>query len=68
MAQMDITAVYKTEAAPIDLVEQQVGTENGGTSLMNQFKQRIPFNALLKMKGELLKPQLTFDITTEEKE
>jgi hypothetical protein len=34
---------------------------------MNQFKQRIPFNTLLKMKGELLKPQITFDITTDEK-
>ncbi|PWN70069.1 cell envelope biogenesis protein AsmA [Chryseobacterium phosphatilyticum] len=63
---MDITAVYKTEAAPIDLVEQQIGTE-GGASMINQFKQRIPFNALLKMKGELLKPQLSFDVTTEEK-
>ncbi|WP_347219791.1 translocation/assembly module TamB domain-containing protein, partial [Chryseobacterium sp.] len=62
---MDITAVYKTEAAPIDLVEQQIGNESA--SIMNQYKQRIPFNTLLKMKGELLKPQLTFDITTEEK-
>ncbi len=65
MAIMDITAVYKTEAPPIDLVEQQISTESA--SIMNQYKQRIPFNTLLKMKGELLKPQLTFDITTEEK-
>ncbi|OPB90972.1 cell envelope biogenesis protein AsmA [Elizabethkingia miricola] len=58
---MDITAVYKTETAPIDLVEQQVN--QGETNL---FKQRMPFNALLKMKGELLKPVLSFDITTDE--
>lgn len=58
---MDITAVYKTETAPIDLVEQQVN--QGETNL---FKQRMPFNALLKMKGELLKPILSFDITTDE--
>lgn len=58
---MDLTAVYKTETAPIDLVEQQVG--QGQTNL---FKQRMPFNALLKMKGELLKPILSFDITTDE--
>jgi hypothetical protein len=64
-ATMDITAVYKTEAPPIDLVEQQVSGEDA--SVMNQFKQRIPFNTLLKMKGELLKPQITFDITTDEK-
>jgi len=62
---MDITAIYKTEAAPIDLVEQQVSGEDA--SVMNQFKQRIPFNTLLKMKGELLKPQISFDITTDEK-
>jgi len=58
---MDLTAVYKTETAPIDLVEQQIN--QGETNL---FKQRMPFNALLKMKGELLKPILSFDITTDE--
>ncbi|MBK1897983.1 translocation/assembly module TamB domain-containing protein [Chryseobacterium paridis] len=61
---MDITAIYKTETAPIDLVEQQV---SGDAAVLNQFKQRIPFNTLLKMKGELLKPQITFDITTDKK-
>ena len=65
MAMMDITAVYKTEAPPIDLVEQQITGQSA--SEMNQYKQRIPFNTLLKMKGELLKPKLSFDITTEEK-
>jgi hypothetical protein len=61
---MDITAVYKTESAPIDLVEQQISGESA--DVMNQFKQRISFSALLKMKGELLKPQISFDITTDE--
>lgn len=65
MAIMNITAVYKTEAPPIDLVEQQISGQSA--SIMNQYKQRIPFNTLLKMKGELLKPQLSFDITTDEK-
>lgn len=64
-ANLDITAVYKTEAAPIDLVEQQISGEQAST--LNQFKQRIPFSTLLKMKGELLKPVITFDITTDEK-
>lgn len=62
---MDITAVYKTNAAPIDLVEQQLSGESA--SILNQYKQRIPFNTLLKMKGELLKPQISFDITTDDK-
>ncbi|WP_419869875.1 translocation/assembly module TamB domain-containing protein [Chryseobacterium sp. CT-SW4] len=59
---MDITAVYKTEVAPIDLVEQQLEP-----SVVNQYKQKIPFSTLLKMKGELLKPEISFDITTDEK-
>lgn len=64
-ANLDITAVYKTETAPIDLVEQQISGESAGT--LNQFKQKMPFNTLLKMNGELLKPVITFDITTAEK-
>src|SRR5690606_15581043 len=61
-ATLDITAIYKTETAPIDLVEQQMGLSQ---SEMNQFKQRIPFNTLLKLKGELMKPEISFDITTD---
>ena len=64
-ALMDITAVYKTETAPLDLVEQQLSGESAAT--LNQFKQRMPFSTLLKMKGELLKPEISFDITTDEK-
>lgn len=64
-ATLDITAIYKTETAPIDLVEQQISGESSST--INQYKQRIPFNTLLKMKGELLKPQISFDITTDDK-
>ena len=61
-ANLDITAVYKTEAAPLDLLQQQLGNTSG--SELNQYKQRIPFNTLLMMKGELMKPVITFDITT----
>lgn len=57
-ANVDITAVYKTKAAPLDLVQQQLQ----GDDQANLFKQRIPFNTFLKMSGELLKPILTFDI------
>ena len=60
-ARLDITAVYNTMAAPIDLVQQQVATEN-----LAYYKQRMPFNTNLILKGELMKPELTFDITTDE--
>ncbi|MPS72635.1 MAG: translocation/assembly module TamB [Chryseobacterium sp.] len=64
-ATLDITAVYKTQTAPLDLVEQQIAGETPAT--LNQYKQRMEFNTLLQMKGELLKPVITFDITTDEK-
>ena len=64
-ATLDITAVYKTKTAPLDLVEQQISGETPAT--LNQFKQQMEFNTLLKMKGELLKPSISFDITTAEK-
>jgi len=60
-ATIDISAVYKTETAPIDLVGDQAGGIN-----MNIYKQKIPFNTVLKMEGELLKPQLSFDIVIPE--
>jgi hypothetical protein len=59
-ATLNITAVYKTETAPIDLVDDQLGSVS--PSVRNTYKQRIPFHTLLKINGELLKPELTFDI------
>lgn len=61
---LDITAIYKTDAAPLDLLQQQLTGVSGAE--LNQYKQRIPFETLLKMNGELLKPVITFDITTAE--
>lgn len=59
-ATVDITAVYKLEAAPIDLLNDQLGTLNAATR--NTYKQRIPFETELKMNGELLKPTISFNI------
>ena len=59
-ADVNITAVYKTNASPIDLVEDQLGGKTG--AIRNTYKQKIPFETELIMKGELLKPEITFDI------
>jgi len=59
-AEVNITAVYKTEAAPIDLVENQLNDLSDGDR--NRYKQKIPFETELMMKGELMKPEITFDI------
>lgn len=57
-AEVNITAAYKTEAPPIDLVDDQIQDP----AQRNLYKQKIPFHTLLKINGELLKPELTFDI------
>lgn len=64
-ADMNITAIYTTETAPLDLVQQQLAGLSSAE--LNQYKQRIPFHTLLKMEGELLKPEISFDITTDDK-
>lgn len=63
-ADLNITAVYKTEAPPIDLVEQQLSGLSA--SEINMYKQKTPFNTLLQLKGELMKPDITFDITMDD--
>lgn len=64
-ADVNITAVYVANAAPIDLVEQQLN--EASATLKNTYKQKLPFNVLLTMTGELLSPELSFDIVLPEK-
>jgi hypothetical protein len=59
-ADVNITAVYKTDASPIDLLEDQLSGQTA--SIRNTYKQKIPFETELIMKGELLKPEISFDI------
>lgn len=59
-ADINITAVYKIATAPIDLLINQLSTLT--SQERNTYKQKIPFETELKMKGELLKPNITFDI------
>ncbi len=59
-AQISINAVYTVRAAPIDLVADQV------SGLMeedkNKYKQRYLFFVLLKLRGALLHPDISFEI------
>ncbi|MFV7236883.1 translocation/assembly module TamB domain-containing protein [Flavobacterium sp. ZB4R12] len=59
-ADINITAIYKTEAAPIDLVNDQLGDVTA--EVRNTYKQKLPFETELKMIGELMKPTISFDI------
>lgn len=59
-ADINITAIYKSNTAPIDLVDDQLGSVS--PEVRNTYKQKIPFETELKMKGELLKPEISFNI------
>lgn len=59
-ANLNIAAAYTANAAPIDLLDDQLGGVS--PAVRNTYKQRLPFQAVLKMNGELLKPEITFDI------
>jgi hypothetical protein len=56
-ADIDITAVYVANSSAMDLVQtQETGSRRG------YYQQKLPFQVKLIMKGQLLQPELTFDI------
>lgn len=63
-AEINITAIYKIDTAPIDLLDDQLSSLT--PEERNTYKQKIPFETELKMKGELLKPSISFDIVLPE--
>ncbi|OAQ40872.1 hypothetical protein A5893_06385 [Pedobacter psychrophilus] len=60
-ATLNVTAIYIANTAPIDLVGDQLAS--GSAAVRNTYKQKLPFNVLLNMDGELLKPEISFDVT-----
>lgn len=60
MAEVDITAIYVANTGPIDLVESQLTGVDA--NVKNLYRQRLPFEVHLKMKEQLLKPSISFDI------
>ncbi len=56
-ANLDVTAVYVANTSAIDLVGDQLSDNERG-----YYMQKLPFQVRLMVKGELLKPDLTFDI------
>lgn len=59
-ANVDVTAIYVANAAPLDLVKGQLTDVTAAQR--NTYLQKLPFDVSLKMEGELLNPKITFDI------
>lgn len=58
-ANIDLTAVYEVNAAPIDLL---------GDPSLTEAKTKLPFQVYLMMEGELLKPIISFKLDLPENE
>ena len=59
-AELTLNAKYSVRAAPIDLVADQ--TSGLSESDKNGYKQRYPFQVLLKLRGKILHPEISFEI------
>jgi len=59
-ADISINAIYSVRASPIDLVADQMSglTETD----KNSYKLRYPFLVYLKLRGEILRPEISFEI------
>lgn len=60
-ARLDITATYSLRAPTLELVQNQIGSEQTGL-----YRQRVPFDVVLGISGEMFKPQLEFSIDLNE--
>lgn len=59
-AEISINATHEVRAAPYDLVAAQMTGKSASES--GSYKQRYPFLVLLKLRGELLHPVISFEI------
>lgn len=59
-AAMDIRAIFKVETAPLELFSNQL--TGSDASEVNQYKQRLPFFVYLNISGQLLQPEISFQL------
>jgi hypothetical protein len=59
-AEISINARYLVRASPIDLMSDQMSGLSETDK--NQYKQRYPFLVLLKLRGKILQPEISFEI------
>jgi len=59
-AELSVDATYLVRASPIELVVDQMSEMS--ETIKNEYKQRYPFLIVLKLRGALLRPQISFEI------
>ncbi len=55
---LDVTAAYEAQVPPYDLIQREVTDQ----TQLNYYKQRLPFDIDLHLKGQVLQPTITFDV------
>lgn len=64
-ATVAITAKYTANTSPLDLVKNQLSNDISASE-RNTYLQKLPFDVILKMEGDLLQPKISFDIVLPE--
>jgi hypothetical protein len=59
-AQLNVTAVYVANTAPLDLVQQQLA--ESPAAIRNTYLQKLPFEVHLTLTGQLMQPVIAFNI------
>lgn len=62
-AEMDMRAIYEVETAPVDLVANQVSEAE-----LPMYRKQVPFQVYLILEGELLFPEIAFEISMRERD
>ncbi|HEY4649992.1 MAG TPA: translocation/assembly module TamB domain-containing protein, partial [Pontibacter sp.] len=60
-ANMQVTAIYTVETAPLELVASQIGGTQDPI-----LRNELPFQVYVQVEGEMLKPDISFDIQVPE--
>jgi len=64
VADLDIKAIYNVKTAPTELIASQLSDE----SALNRSQTQLPFDVIINLDGDMLKPDITFDVTLPETE
>lgn len=58
-AEVDLKAMYEVRTSPADLLANEFSANSTSN---NEFKERLPFQVFLFLKGDLKAPVITFEI------
>ncbi|WP_378173513.1 translocation/assembly module TamB domain-containing protein [Aquimarina sp. SS2-1] len=65
-AKLDVTAIYNVETSAASLMAAKTSGESAG--VVNRFRQKLPFLVYLNVDGELLEPEISFQLDMPEDE